>query len=168
MGYSTNSIAVVRMVSTLDKLMAAGGVIIIPTADPRKLAYNIRNAIHAAKVNDMAPYCDLAGAFKVKEDHANGVVICERYEYARPLGTLQAQVDLPDGTHPVAILSLIEENGHVHERIRLHHVMPPDQLKMLYLGLQAQAPEWKIAVNEQGVLITREEGFTGESWSPDV
>jgi len=63
MAYNDNPAVVERWRDELDRL--DGREVIFHTNDARTLAYRLREAIHAARVNDIQPYASLTYSFSV-------------------------------------------------------------------------------------------------------
>lgn len=168
MGYSRSVNMVMRMAGALDKLVAGAGTVYLSAENPVKLAWQIRSAMHAAKVNDVEKYKDLGWQWQINTDFDQGVVVCKRHEHAMGPDTFAKRVELPVGTHCSVFIDQIRESGENHEAFKMRGEMPNDQTLALWNWLQNSSLSWEIIVSDAGVIVTREEGFAGQGWSPSV
>ena len=136
MGYSRSRQTVARMSVYLDKLKA-GARVEFPTSDPRKLAYQIRDAMHAAEVNAVEPYNQMRRVWLVKEDYARGCVTCEsRIQKVDKI--ILATPDVP------VILEALMSRAHESEMFAVNKSLSDEELLPIWNWMQSVDRGWYI------------------------
>ena len=166
MGYSRSPQAILKVAHVLDRLVTSTTEVIVPSSDPDKLRYQVRSGMMAAKELGPDNFRDLHWMWSMAVDRAQGILTITRQEYARLPKT--KRTELPMGTHATVFMSQIEENGDRTEAYKMRSQFSDTEKLTLWNWLQRKAPEWEIMVSDAGVIVTREEGFAGQGWSPSV
>jgi len=103
MSYSQGKKAFKRVEQFLTQMLATGGRIEFVTKDSGRLAYHIREGIHAAKYfPELSSYATLSGKFIVKAN--GGVVTCEPRTIVPVVAPTMGYLSIPDVRDALGIL----------------------------------------------------------------
>ena len=162
MGYSRNPVTVARMSSYLSQLTGAT-TIEFPTSDPRRLAYQIRDAMHAADVCNVEPYASLRRTWEVKEDYERMCIVCS----SRLVRT--DKIILSSGEVAVAMDALLRR-GYETEMFVVPRSLSDEELLPIWNWMQADEHGWYIirVEEDERTMLTRRKGREMMAeWKPE-
>jgi hypothetical protein len=147
MTYNLSPGAVEAAKDLLDEIANLAGMeeLTIGSDAPHKLGYRIREALAAARANNLEPYCNLEVQVSVGENH---VTVRRRHTIRRLIGTIKRTMSeevIPDATTEFQVIAILSKARPGR------HVFPS------FSGDLTAVKNW---ITQKGLTLEREEPLT--------